>query len=106
MAETLGFPVPLRQRFRPLSITCPGFLTTCGPHAVPARQPVRAEGRAPARRDARLPPGRSRGRDRAAVAAAVQPGRGVAGRGAAPLVAGRTGGRRTTLTGRVNARGA
>src|SRR4051794_5912950 len=29
MAETLGFPVPLRQRFRPLSITCPGFLTTC-----------------------------------------------------------------------------
>src|SRR3954470_16887703 len=29
MAETLGFPVPLPQRFRPLSITCPGFLTTC-----------------------------------------------------------------------------
>src|SRR4051794_35112175 len=30
MAETLGFPVPLPQRFRPLSITCPRFLTTCG----------------------------------------------------------------------------
>src|SRR4051794_15810461 len=29
MAETLGFPVPLPQRFRPLSITCPRFLTTC-----------------------------------------------------------------------------
>src|SRR3954454_406962 len=32
MAETLGFTVPLRQRFRPLSITCPGFLTTCLGH--------------------------------------------------------------------------
>src|SRR3954463_13860856 len=29
MAETLDFPVPLPQRFRPLSITCPRFLTTC-----------------------------------------------------------------------------
>src|SRR4051794_8490070 len=35
MAETLGFPVPLRQRFRPLSITCPGFLTTCVRQEVP-----------------------------------------------------------------------
>src|SRR3954466_5701104 len=45
MAETLGFPVPLRQRFRPLSITCPGFLTTCGAGVLApgqARDPRRA----------------------------------------------------------------
>src|SRR3954452_25217538 len=38
MAETLGFPVPLPQRFRPLSITCPRFLTTCGEAALPLDQ--------------------------------------------------------------------
>jgi hypothetical protein len=30
MAETLGFSVPHPQQSSPLSITCPGFLTTCG----------------------------------------------------------------------------
>jgi hypothetical protein len=34
MAETLGFPVPLPQRFRLLSITYLGFLTTCVPRAL------------------------------------------------------------------------
>src|SRR4051794_4513579 len=52
MAETLGFPVPLRQRFRPLSITCPGFLTTC--HRC-TDAPSRAGSAGPCRPPAPLP---------------------------------------------------
>src|SRR3954452_18153170 len=56
MAETLGFPVPLPQRFRSLSITCPGFLTTC---RLVARLDVASlHGRGPARHGRVLgPPG-------------------------------------------------
>src|SRR3954454_24345100 len=46
MTETLGFPVPLPQRFRPLSITCPRFLTTCaGDHPPFSPQEVEAMSR-------------------------------------------------------------